>query len=124
MLLMRLLGFKVSLAEQTVMTGSYIYFESASHAGKEFPAVTWFPLLSPVVGWLTGMDDRLVEYHTRHHQLYNCNYSIAPWPDKLVGTYRIDLPEAYANTVVKDKADGIQEAAASHGQALVERVAP
>ena len=112
-LLMRLLGIKVSLTEQAVMTGSYIYFESASHAGKEYPAVTWFPLLSPVVGWLTGMDDRLVEYHTRHHQLYNCNYSIAPWPDKLMGTYRIDLPEAYANIVVKEKAGevGASEAA-------------
>jgi sterol desaturase/sphingolipid hydroxylase (fatty acid hydroxylase superfamily) len=47
----------------------------------------------------------LVEYHTRHHQLYNCNYSISPWCDKLCGTYRIDLPEAYKSV----NTDGVPE---------------
>jgi sterol desaturase/sphingolipid hydroxylase (fatty acid hydroxylase superfamily) len=92
---MYLLGCEPNLNEQAVMFASYIYYESCSHSGKEMPCVTWFPLLSPLVGWLTGSDDRLVEYHTRHHQLYNCNYSISPWPDKLCGTYRIDLPDVY-----------------------------
>lgn len=53
-----------------------------------------------------------VEYHTRHHQLYNCNYSISPWPDKLTNTYRIDLPEAYAKVMMtgrRSTSDGEME---------------
>jgi sterol desaturase/sphingolipid hydroxylase (fatty acid hydroxylase superfamily) len=65
-------------------------FEGGSHSGKEIPVVTWFPPLSPIVGYFTGFDYRLIEYHTRHHQLYNCNYSISPWPDKLMGSYQME----------------------------------
>ena len=92
------IGYPPNLNEQAVIATTYLYYESASHSGKELPAVTWMPLLSPLIGWFTGSDDRLVEYHTRHHQLFNCNYSISPWPDKLCGTYRIDLPEAYSTS--------------------------
>ena len=89
------LGLQISLDEQILLTMHYFFFEGRSHAGKEIPIATWYPPLSPLVGWLTGCDDRLVEYHTRHHQLYRCNYSISPWWDQLLGTYRIDLPKWY-----------------------------
>jgi sterol desaturase/sphingolipid hydroxylase (fatty acid hydroxylase superfamily) len=81
--------------EQTLLAAHLLYFESCSHTGKEIPIVTWVPFLSPLVDWFTGCDQRLIEYHTRHHQLYRCNYSISPWWDKLLGTYRIDLPQEY-----------------------------
>ncbi|KAH9252214.1 hypothetical protein BASA81_009816 [Batrachochytrium salamandrivorans] len=42
------LGIKVSQIEQVTLLVSLIYFESASHTGKEVPTVSWFPLLSPL----------------------------------------------------------------------------
>ena len=42
--------------------------------------------------WFLDCDTKLVFYHTAHHRLFNCNYSISPWPDRLLGTYRIDTP--------------------------------
>ena len=72
---LHMLGIPPSMTEQSVMATTYLYYESASHSGKEMPAVTWYPLLSPLVGWLTGSDNRLVEYHTRHHQLYQARLS-------------------------------------------------
>jgi sterol desaturase/sphingolipid hydroxylase (fatty acid hydroxylase superfamily) len=81
--------------EQTILAMPLLYYESCSHSGKEIPIVTWVPFLSPLVDWFTGCDQRLIEYHTRHHQLYRCNYSISPWWDKMNGTYRIDLPDSY-----------------------------
>lgn len=90
-----LLGWDLTLFEQSYVAMTTLYYESCSHSGKEAPIVTFFPLLSPLVDWVTGSDQRLIEYHTRHHQLYRCNYSISPWWDKLMGTYRIDLPDQY-----------------------------
>jgi len=89
------MGLAPNRYEQTLLALPLIYFESCSHTGKEIPIVTWLPFMSPLADWLTGCDQRLIEYHTRHHQLYRCNYSISPWWDKLMGTYRIDLPEHY-----------------------------
>ncbi|KAH9252253.1 hypothetical protein BASA81_009855 [Batrachochytrium salamandrivorans] len=96
------LGCGPSKYEQPFIVLPLLYYESASHTGKEIPIVTWFPLLSPLIDYLTGCDQRLIEYHTRHHQLYKCNYSISPWFDKLCGTYRIDLPEHYNATKVAE----------------------
>ncbi|KAH9252203.1 hypothetical protein BASA81_009795 [Batrachochytrium salamandrivorans] len=89
------LGYGPSKYEQPFLVLPLLAYETGSHTGKEIPIVTWFPLLSPLIDYLTGCDQRLIEYHTRHHQLYKCNYSISPWFDKLCGTYRIDLPEHY-----------------------------
>lgn len=86
------LGQPLNHLEQVCILVPLVYFESGSHTGKEIPNVTWFPMLSPLVDWITGCDQRLIEYHTRHHQLFRCNYSISPWVDKLWGTYRIDFP--------------------------------
>ena len=90
-----MIGLMPTRYEQTLLVMTLVYYESASHTGKEIPIVTWFPYLSPFVDWISGCDQRLIEYHTRHHQLYRCNYSISPWWDKFVGTYRMDLPEEY-----------------------------
>lgn len=78
------LGMKWTELEEDLISTNLIYFEGGSHSGKELPTVTWFPPLSPLVDWVTGFDQRLVEYHTKHHMLFNCNYSISPWPDKLI----------------------------------------
>lgn len=90
-----LMGYAPSIMEQSLLAIPFLYYESASHTGKEVPIVTWIPFLSPLVDWMTGCDQRLIEYHTRHHQLYKCNYSISPWFDKMCGTYKIDLPKEY-----------------------------
>jgi sterol desaturase/sphingolipid hydroxylase (fatty acid hydroxylase superfamily) len=93
------LGMGPTRTEQMVLFSTLIYYESASHSGKELPPVTWFPMLSPLIGGITGCDEDLILYHTRHHQLLQCNYSISPWWDKYVtGTYKIELPEGYDNT--------------------------
>lgn len=87
---MKMLGVQMNQIEQFCLFTPLAYFESVSHTGKEIPNATWFPLLSPLVDWITGCDQRLIEYHTKHHQLYRCNYSISPWFDKLCGTYRME----------------------------------
>jgi sterol desaturase/sphingolipid hydroxylase (fatty acid hydroxylase superfamily) len=90
----KVLGIDLSRLEIDLLVAGGIYFEGGSHSGKESPHLTWFPPLSPLVNYFTGIDQRLVEYHTVHHTLFNCNYSISPWPDRLAGTYKIELPES------------------------------
>lgn len=67
-------GIQMSSLEEDIIGFSHAYYESGSHLGKEVPIVTWIPQLSPIVDAVTGSDQRLIEYHTRHHQLFNCNY--------------------------------------------------
>lgn len=78
--------------EQSLVFVHLINFESVAHMGKEVPTVSWFPPLAPMLQYLFNCDDQLVKYHFMHHQLVRCNYSISPWPDKLLGSYIIELP--------------------------------
>ena len=99
---MHLLDWAPTRFEQELAFAPLIFYESASHTGKEIPFVSWFPPLAPLVNSLTGCDEDLVLYHTRHHQQVKRNYSISPWPDKLMGTYRMDLPDGYTEEADHD----------------------
>ena len=99
------LGIPASRYEIQLLFAALIYYESASHTGKEAPVASFFPPLAPLVHWLTGSDTRLIEYHTRHHQLYKKNYSISPWVDKLAGSYAIDLPPSYESERTRETFD-------------------
>jgi hypothetical protein len=74
-------GIRISPIEEDLLGHYMVYFEAGSHTGKELPTVTWFPPLAPIVDALTNCDSRVVEYHTRHHQLFNCNYRLVTAED-------------------------------------------
>ena len=94
-----------SLGEALLITSSMIWYETASHTGKEAPIVSYFPYFAPVCN-LLGLDDRIIEYHTRHHNygrgLQNggrgVNLGISPFIDKAMGSYKIELPKTYEGT--------------------------
>ena len=85
-------GIPASRWELQLIFAAVIYYESASHTGKEAPVVSFFPPLAPLVHRLTGSDADLIKYHSVHHARYRCNYSISPWVDRIMGSYRIDFP--------------------------------
>jgi sterol desaturase/sphingolipid hydroxylase (fatty acid hydroxylase superfamily) len=68
-----------------------VWFEGASHSGKEIPYATVFPPLSPLINAFIDLDRDNIKYHETHHNLVRCNYGITQWLDKLVGTHRLQL---------------------------------
>ncbi len=88
-----LFGASYTALERLVFTYYLGLFELASHSGKEYPVVTWFPPLSPLLNYFWEVDKDDVLFHTTHHMIVFCNYSISKWPDKLFGTFKLVTPD-------------------------------
>ncbi len=81
---------KTPIALEAGLIQAYVvWFEAASHSGKEIPYATMFPPLSPLINAFTDTDRDNIKYHETHHNLVRCNYGITQWVDMLAGTHRL-----------------------------------
>jgi len=63
-----------AIETQNIVFQQLLLYETGAHTGKEIPVVSFLPPVAPIANALTGCDHRLIEYHTKHHMLFNCNY--------------------------------------------------
>jgi hypothetical protein len=94
---MQALGWHTSGLEEFGLLAHVMWYETASHAGKPLPTLSFCPWLAIVYRsrWFCTMlgisdpDRNNVLFHHSHHVLHRCNYGITPWLDCLLGTARL-----------------------------------
>ena len=77
-----------SCNEPFTITALAIYIfqlEITGHAGKPMPTMSMFP---PIGLLMRKWDDWNSWFHTNHHRLLKCNYSVTPFWDWVFGTAR------------------------------------
>lgn len=99
-----LLKMPMARFELAAITTYIVWHESGSHCGKALPTVTYFPPLAPLYQLLLGeVDEENVKHHDVHHARLNCNYSIAIWPDIVMGTRVRDHKDQIADKTPRSK---------------------
>merc|ERR1712087_55990 len=97
------LNLKPARFEMALMLSYIVWHAVGSHCGKPLPVVTWFPPLAPLYQLAFGAEHG-ARHHDVHHARLNCNYSLAVWPDIVMGTrvkhHRDCIRKGEASTVV------------------------
>lgn len=89
---LRVLAVANTTLEMYAIVAYIQWYEIGSHIGMALPTMSYFPPLSlvynhPALPW-GNLDASNVLFHESHHRLFDCNYGITQWMDKLLGTTR------------------------------------